>query len=139
MRVWDGGEIQISYHKMYSDYCNNHTNAVATVNSLLKKNNSFKQFIEVYFPNNNNSTSQLSNKALISNQTPLSHLQDAQMIPVCNGPFVGYLIKPVQRICKYPLLLRVSHFPPPSPFLMSIQFLIFPPLSFPFPSLPFPP
>mmetsp|Transcript_12930 Transcript_12930/g.16170 ORF Transcript_12930/g.16170 Transcript_12930/m.16170 type:complete len:549 (-) Transcript_12930:69-1715(-) len=68
----------INYHKMYSDYCNNHSNSVSLTTALMKKNSAFRQFIE-----------------------------EAQNQPCCGGlQFVSYLIKPVQRICKYPLLLR---------------------------------
>ena len=61
---------------MFSDYCNNHSNAVYTVTTM--KSAAFHQFID-----------------------------EQQSHPRCNGmPFVSYLIKPVQRICKYPLFLR---------------------------------
>lgn len=68
----------INCQKMYSDYCNNHNRSSEMAVSLQKKNAHFRQFIE-----------------------------EAQNDPRCGGlQFVSFLIKPVQRICKYHLLLR---------------------------------
>mmetsp|Transcript_8188 Transcript_8188/g.34398 ORF Transcript_8188/g.34398 Transcript_8188/m.34398 type:complete len:1216 (+) Transcript_8188:36-3683(+) len=71
------GELT-QYRKLFSDYCNNHANAANSVDSLMRKSAAFRQFVE-----------------------------EEQSHPRCNGmPFTSFLIKPVQRICKYPLFLR---------------------------------
>lgn len=64
--------------KTYSLYCNNHQRALDTVEECQQKNPEFAAFLE----------QQLAN-------------------PACKGlSFTSYLIKPIQRVCKYPLLLR---------------------------------
>eukprot|EP00005_Dracoamoeba_jomungandri_P012987 CAMPEP_0174275514 /NCGR_PEP_ID=MMETSP0439-20130205/59805_1 /TAXON_ID=0 /ORGANISM="Stereomyxa ramosa, Strain Chinc5" /LENGTH=908 /DNA_ID=CAMNT_0015367625 /DNA_START=2226 /DNA_END=4952 /DNA_ORIENTATION=- len=64
--------------KIYSTYCLNHPLAIKTLANLKENNKTFKKFLDV---------SQTDTKL--------------------NGLLLtDYLIKPVQRICKYPLLLR---------------------------------
>jgi hypothetical protein len=64
------------YLKMYATYCGNHASAVELVGKCEKANARFRSFL-----------------ARPNAQTNRLSLRD-------------YLIKPVQRICKYPLLLR---------------------------------
>eukprot|EP01091_Cochliopodium_minus_P006811 TRINITY_DN1678_c0_g1_i1.p1 TRINITY_DN1678_c0_g1~~TRINITY_DN1678_c0_g1_i1.p1 ORF type:complete len:1073 (+),score=394.17 TRINITY_DN1678_c0_g1_i1:63-3281(+) len=66
------------YLKVYSIYCANQDLSLSTVESLMEKNKEFKSFL-------------LENESkFLSRGLPLK----------------AFLIKPVQRICKYPLLLR---------------------------------
>lgn len=67
-----------SFRKMYSDYCNNQRQSTELVRSLEKKSSPFRQLLE-----------------------------EALQNPRLQGlSFLSYIIKPVQRICKYPLLLK---------------------------------
>eukprot|EP01125_Pyxidicula_operculata_P012503 TRINITY_DN4102_c0_g1_i2.p1 TRINITY_DN4102_c0_g1~~TRINITY_DN4102_c0_g1_i2.p1 ORF type:complete len:662 (+),score=124.81 TRINITY_DN4102_c0_g1_i2:42-2027(+) len=72
------GEIYLSmapYLKMYSSYCHNHTEALSHLSKLEKKRKDIAQFL----------------------------LDTAER--ECHGLFLkDYLIKPIQRLCKYPLL-----------------------------------
>ncbi|KAJ6233259.1 faciogenital dysplasia protein [Anaeramoeba flamelloides] len=71
--------IQIAeFLKVYTQYCSNHENAVNTVVKY-SSNSSFQQLIE----NNKLNIPQVRNLELLD-----------------------FLIKPIQRICKYPLLFR---------------------------------
>lgn len=66
------------YFKMYTIYCSNHPTAVDTKIKLAKKNSNFRKFLAL-----------------------------AEGDAACRGLNLNdYLIKPVQRICKYPLFLR---------------------------------
>lgn len=67
------------YLKMYAYWCSNQTASFATINALkAKKDKKFESFLQYCFAR-----------------------------PECSGlDFNAYMIKPVQRICKYPLLLR---------------------------------
>jgi len=67
-----------AYLKMYAIYTNNQQSSMDLVKSLQSSNPRFARFLQ----------EQLEN-------------------PICAGlPLIGFLIKPVQRLCKYPLLLR---------------------------------
>mmetsp|Transcript_32457 Transcript_32457/g.55527 ORF Transcript_32457/g.55527 Transcript_32457/m.55527 type:complete len:564 (+) Transcript_32457:74-1765(+) len=81
-----GAEVQIGevftkladYFKMYKVYCANQQNSLTTVEQQTKKNSEFKKNLDVCHSD-----------------------------PRCKGLFLqSYLIKPIQRVCKYPLLLR---------------------------------
>jgi len=64
--------------KMYSVYCNNHHDSLQMVTQCSQKYSSFKAFC-----------------------------QERLMDPMCrNLPLNSFLIKPLQRICQYPLLLQ---------------------------------
>ncbi|KAL6042510.1 histone H3 domain-containing protein [Balamuthia mandrillaris] len=65
------------YFKMYSTYCSNYSTAVTFTNTLFKKNAAFVAFCDA---------------AKASTNTRLD--------------IIDLLIKPVQRICKYPLLFK---------------------------------
>jgi len=66
------------YFKMYKGFCANQQTSLATVELLTKKNSQFKKKLDVCHT-------------------------DAR----CKGLFLqSFLIKPIQRVCKYPLLLR---------------------------------
>jgi len=78
------------YLKVYATYCNNQVVAFNAVEHCRKKFPSFGQFLEKQLNHN----------------------------PTCKGlQLISFLIKPVQRICKYPLLLRelVKHTPTSHP------------------------
>src|SRR3990167_2876140 len=88
-------ECKADYFKMYKVYCANQTNSLQTVEVLMKKNPQFKKNLDI-----------------------------CHRDPSCKGLFLqSFLIKPIQRVCKYPLLLRVfispslplPSFLPPSP------------------------
>lgn len=67
------------FFKNYLPYCNNQTNAMETLEDLCK-NSQFEAFLQ----------------------------ERADIVPACrNLTLKDMIIKPVQRICKYPLLLRV--------------------------------
>ena len=67
-----------SFFKMYMQYCANYPLAVKHAERMLKENKKFARFMEI-----------------------------AQGDPRCKGLMFGsWVIKPVQRLCKYPLLLR---------------------------------
>eukprot|EP01102_Stenamoeba_stenopodia_P010138 TRINITY_DN3022_c0_g1_i3.p1 TRINITY_DN3022_c0_g1~~TRINITY_DN3022_c0_g1_i3.p1 ORF type:complete len:574 (+),score=165.63 TRINITY_DN3022_c0_g1_i3:1076-2797(+) len=77
------------YLKMYSSYCASHHASLEHLDTVTKKSPKLAAF-----------------------------LQDRLSNPDCRGlPLSSYLIKPVQRICKYPLLLRelIKHTPPENP------------------------
>jgi len=66
------------YFKMYKVYCSNQEISLATIDSLRGENNSFKSF-----------------------------LQDCFEHPRCRQlSLTSFLIQPIQRICKYPLLFK---------------------------------
>jgi len=66
------------YFKMYKVYCANQQTSLNTVETLIKKHTQFKKKLDVCHT-------------------------DAR----CRGLFLqSFLIKPIQRVCKYPLLLR---------------------------------
>lgn len=65
---------------MYKVYCANQQTSLNTVETLIKKHTQFKKKLDVCHT-------------------------DAR----CRGLFLqSFLIKPIQRVCKYPLLLRVG-------------------------------
>ncbi|KAJ3437598.1 faciogenital dysplasia protein [Anaeramoeba flamelloides] len=71
--------IQIAeFFKVYSQYCSNHVNAVNTVVKY-SQNQSFQQFCE-------------------NNKLKIPQVRNLELL--------DFLIKPIQRICKYPLLFR---------------------------------
>lgn len=62
----------------YSMYCSNHSNSLVKLDALMT-----------------------------SNRAARTLLEDTYKLPVCRGLMLNsFLIKPVQRICKYPLLLK---------------------------------
>jgi hypothetical protein len=64
---------------MYKVFCANQQNSLAAVDQHSKKNPQFKKNLDVCHSD-----------------------------PRCRGLFLqSFLIKPIQRVCKYPLLLRV--------------------------------
>jgi len=64
---------------MYKVYCANQQTSLNTVEEQKKKNPQFKHYLEVCHTDSR-----------------------------CEGLFLqSFLIKPIQRVCKYPLLLRV--------------------------------
>lgn len=64
---------------MYKVFCANQQNSLTTVEALIKKNAQFKKKLDICHTD-----------------------------PQCRGLFLqSFLIKPIQRVCKYPLLLRV--------------------------------
>ena len=64
---------------MYKIYCANQSTSLTTVEQQTKKNPAFKKYLDTCHTD-----------------------------PRCKGLFISsFLIKPVQRVCKYPLLLRV--------------------------------
>lgn len=66
------------YFKMYKVYCANQGTSLSTVETMSKKNAQFKKILDVCH-------------------------SDAR----CRGLFLqSFLIKPIQRVCKYPLLIR---------------------------------
>jgi len=70
--------VMADYLKMYKVYCASHTNSVTTLEQLISSYPKFKAFV-----------------------------QDVEADPRSRGLTLNsFLIKPVQRICKYPLLLR---------------------------------
>lgn len=79
--TWILGDIfekMASFMKMYTQYCSNQDQALMTVERCRKKSKAFDQF-----------------------------LRDVEYSDAVHGLSLGaYLIKPVQRICKYPLLLK---------------------------------
>lgn len=82
------------YFKMYKVFCANQTTSLTTVEQL-KKNPQFKKNLDVCHTD-----------------------------PRCKGLFLqSFLIKPIQRVCKYPLLLRelISHTPEDHPDYIPLQ------------------
>lgn len=78
---------------MYSQYCTNQPAAVATLNENVAANSRLRG---------------ARLRALIVPLTAsLSDFLQAQMASSMNQNLASYLIRPVQRLCKYPLLLRV--------------------------------
>lgn len=71
--------IQADFLKMYAIYCSNHENATKLYEKLLASNPQFADWIN---------TVKLTNPA------------------VKGAGLESYLIKPVQRLCRYPLLLK---------------------------------
>jgi hypothetical protein len=83
------------YFKMYTVYCANQPTALAAIDAAKARNPAFDSF-----------------------------LQDCMQMPLCRGlTLFSYLIKPVQRICKYPLLLNeiLRHTPAGSPDVQSLR------------------
>eukprot|EP01137_Pigoraptor_chileana_P009051 Opistho-2@56727 len=77
------------FFKVYTLYCGNYDSALILYDKESKRNKSFKQFIDA-----------------------------ATLREECRGlNLLSYLIKPVQRICKYPLLIReiLRHTTPDKP------------------------
>eukprot|EP01102_Stenamoeba_stenopodia_P011655 TRINITY_DN3600_c0_g1_i1.p1 TRINITY_DN3600_c0_g1~~TRINITY_DN3600_c0_g1_i1.p1 ORF type:complete len:591 (-),score=150.50 TRINITY_DN3600_c0_g1_i1:22-1794(-) len=75
--VGDVFKLMSNFLKMYNNYCANYPSAIAFL-SVLEKNTAFKHFLDI-----------------------------CQSDDRCKGLTLNaYLIKPVQRICKYPLLLK---------------------------------
>jgi len=83
------------YFKMYKVYCANQQTSITTVDMLMKKNQQFKRNLEVCHSD-----------------------------PRCKGLFLqSFLIKPIQRVCKYPLLLRemIRHTPEGHPDYQTLE------------------
>jgi RhoGEF domain len=81
--------------KMYSVYCNNQAHAFATVEALQRRSKRFREFLET-----------------------------AMSVPQTKGlSLLSFLIKPVQRICKYPLLIRqlLEHTPASHPDRLGLE------------------
>ncbi|EFA81156.1 calmodulin-binding protein [Heterostelium album PN500] len=77
-KVGQAFEKMSHYLKMYNAYCSNQQAALKILEDEQEKNEAFKNFLE-------------------------SCMSDSR----CRGlPLLSFIIKPVQRICKYPLLLR---------------------------------
>eukprot|EP01087_Luapelamoeba_hula_P008547 TRINITY_DN2141_c0_g1_i1.p1 TRINITY_DN2141_c0_g1~~TRINITY_DN2141_c0_g1_i1.p1 ORF type:complete len:683 (-),score=166.10 TRINITY_DN2141_c0_g1_i1:44-2092(-) len=78
-----------NYLKLYSQYCGNQRIAREAIADALKNNNKFKAFTEKHM----------------------------QAVEYGGLSIKDYLIKPVQRLCKYPLLLRelLKYTPPDHP------------------------
>src|ERR1700684_261896 len=76
---------------VYEPYCANYTNAseimLAEEQNLMVMNFGSSSLIESHFPHQNH-----------------NHLINAK------SELPAFLIKPIQRICKYPLLLEVGHY-----------------------------
>jgi len=72
--------VELSEHlKEYTDYCSNQPNSLALLEKLTLENNDFEKFTT----------------DVMNNETK------------CRGlSMLSFIIKPVQRLCKYPLLLR---------------------------------
>lgn len=98
-----GAEVEIGevftkladYFKMYKVYCANQQTSLAAVDQHLKKNANFKKNLDVCHSD-----------------------------PRCKGLFLqSYLIKPIQRVCKYPLLLRelIKYTPEDHPDFQPLQ------------------
>lgn len=68
-----------AYLKMYSMYCGNQTNSREAINELLKSNAKAKAYVDK---------------------------QTIEVAELRKLSIKDYLIKPIQRLCKYPLLLR---------------------------------
>ena len=65
---------------MYKVFCANQQQSLAAVDQQIKKNSEFKKNLDICHTD-----------------------------PRCKGLFLqSFLIKPIQRVCKYPLLLRVG-------------------------------
>jgi len=84
-RVGDIFLVMMEYFKMYTAYCSNQSAAMELLNEVSR------------------------------NSKVAAFLKAAQMDPLCKGlDLSAYIIKPVQRVCKYPLLLReVLKYTPP--------------------------
>ena len=79
---------------MYKVFCANQQTSLTTVETLIKKNTQFKKNLDVCHTD-----------------------------PRCRGLFLqSFLIKPIQRVCKYPLLLRVCFY---FPFIFEFEFYLF--------------
>jgi len=66
------------FFKMYTMYCSNQANALQTIEDTKKKDKKFRECLDICHKD-----------------------------PKCRGLFLqSFLIKPIQRVCKYPLLLR---------------------------------
>lgn len=91
--------LQQHEFKVYSHYCNNHPHAVSEMN-LLNGNEQYTFFFEVL--NDNYVYSALFHHSPKKYQSCrlLRNLQDISL--------EGFLLTPVQRICKYPLQLSVG-------------------------------
>eukprot|EP01114_Cavostelium_apophysatum_P010192 TRINITY_DN2367_c0_g1_i2.p1 TRINITY_DN2367_c0_g1~~TRINITY_DN2367_c0_g1_i2.p1 ORF type:complete len:778 (+),score=302.94 TRINITY_DN2367_c0_g1_i2:1160-3493(+) len=80
-RYWLVGDIFLTmsdYMKMYTAYCSSHDTAMATFEKLIKENHGFQEWY-----------------------------QETVTKPALNGLSLrDYLVKPIQRICRYPLLLK---------------------------------
>ena len=78
---------------MYKMYCANQSNSLTTVDYQIRKSPQFKKNLEICHSD-----------------------------PRCKGlTLQSFLIKPIQRVCKYPLLIRVC-FPF---FLLNFIYLLF--------------
>jgi hypothetical protein len=74
--------VQGDYMRLYTPYCANQNTAYKTLARCTKASAQFREFLK---------------QAHANEQVRLINLD-------------GYLIKPMQRLCKYPLLLRVRVF-----------------------------
>jgi hypothetical protein len=126
-----GACTQADYFKMYTIYCSNHPTAVDTKIKLAKKNSNFRKFIAVRPPSTGARpdthwplTQQRSQLAESDAACRGLNLNDYLIkVRACTLAFCVFFpegtqhllkilldvvpVQPVQRICKYPLLLRV--------------------------------
>ncbi|ELR11300.1 RhoGEF domain containing protein [Acanthamoeba castellanii str. Neff] len=107
------GEIFLKladYLKMYTQYCSNQGRALAEIENLKKTNPQFSTFLEAQPPRSPPTLSPFPK--LIAD--PLDLAVECKKNERCHRQDIGsFIIKPIQRICKYPLLLReiVQHTP----------------------------
>lgn len=83
---------------MYKVFCANQQTSLSAVDTQTKKNPQFKKNLDICHSD-----------------------------PRCRGLFLqSFLIKPIQRVCKYPLLLRVCvfYYPHNYLFVVVVVFLI---------------
>ncbi len=132
----DGGYArqQADYFKMYTIYCSNHPTAVDTKIKLAKKNSNFRKFLAVRpaplpflsllharaneltrfnlrahsWPK---ATPPVADSISTTTSSRCDHLNfsPVMMVMLTGGGRIVMLTQPVQRICKYPLFLRVRY------------------------------